>query len=301
MTEQTIPQPEATSGTTPEVVAGAVPEAAPGVGAQAEPASGPAPQPSKDRGALRALARWTAAVLVCGAVGSGVAYAITTQERTDLPGLSTRDDGRWAYPAVARPPLPPGAPLPFVSENPGRVHYADLAALLVPSPAGARPDTTLGDAKTHVAPTERFLAQYDPSDREELRQALVDHGLRQVVARGWTMPDGTSTRVFLLRFGSSQVVSEVMRTNLSGASEAVVKPLGIESFELLDEAYPADAEADNTSITVFDEGEPRGDEHVRHAYVEAGDVIALVIQSRKGSAPAVPFHQTVVLQDQLLG
>ncbi|MFI9777666.1 hypothetical protein ACIHCV_23630 [Streptomyces sp. NPDC051956] len=40
---------------------------------------------------------------------------------------------------------------------------------------------------------------------------------------------------------------------------------------------------------------------MRSAYLVAGDTVGLVVQSRKGTAPAVPFRQAVVLQSQLLG
>ncbi|MDG9718703.1 hypothetical protein [Streptomyces sp. DH24] len=33
----------------------------------------------------------------------------------------------------------------------------------------------------------------------------------------------------------------------------------------------------------------------------AGDTLAVIVQSQKGTAPAVPFQQTVTLQSQLLG
>ncbi|MEU1087206.1 hypothetical protein ABZ401_10280 [Streptomyces sp. NPDC005892] len=43
-------------------------------------------------------------------------------------------------------------------------------------------------------------------------------------------------------------------------------------------------------------------EHVRVAYVIAGDTLALVEQSRGGGEAAkVPFQQTLILQDQLSG
>ncbi|WP_179382220.1 hypothetical protein [Streptomyces sp. SA15] len=49
------------------------------------------------------------------------------------------------------------------------------------------------------------------------------------------------------------------------------------------------------------ETKPYGAEHVRQAYLAAGDVLGVIVQSRKGTAPAVPFQQTVTLQSQLLG
>ncbi|WP_181139720.1 hypothetical protein [Streptomyces sp. Ru71] len=52
---------------------------------------------------------------------------------------------------------------------------------------------------------------------------------------------------------------------------------------------------------VYAEKEPYGPEQVRQAVLSAGDVLAVVVRSRKGGAAAVPFQQTVVLQSQLLG
>ncbi|MFJ4683693.1 hypothetical protein [Streptomyces sp. NPDC088789] len=51
----------------------------------------------------------------------------------------------------------------------------------------------------------------------------------------------------------------------------------------------------------YAEPEPCGAEQVRQAYVSAGNVYAVIVQSRAGGVPAVPFRQTVVLQSQLLG
>ncbi|GAA2410392.1 hypothetical protein GCM10010433_06430 [Streptomyces pulveraceus] len=54
---------------------------------------------------------------------------------------------------------------------------------------------------------------------------------------------------------------------------------------------------------MYDEVKPYGGARVRQGYVVAGDTLALVVQSREGkeSTPGVPFHQTVILQNQLLG
>ena len=53
--------------------------------------------------------------------------------------------------------------------------------------------------------------------------------------------------------------------------------------------------------TAYVEAKPYGAEQVRQAYLSAGDVYAVILQSRAGTAEAVPFQQTVVLQSQLLG
>ncbi|MFE9248460.1 hypothetical protein [Streptomyces sp. NPDC007088] len=51
---------------------------------------------------------------------------------------------------------------------------------------------------------------------------------------------------------------------------------------------------------VYAESEPYGKKRVRHAYAQCGDTVALVIQDRAGGLSAVPFHQTLILQTQLL-
>ncbi|MFM9607084.1 hypothetical protein ACKI1T_45545, partial [Streptomyces turgidiscabies] len=76
--------------------------------------------------------RWTAAVVVFAAAGTGAAYGIVGMERTDVPGLATESDGRWAYPTLVKPPLPSGSPGPFAETNPAGTHHADLRALLLP-------------------------------------------------------------------------------------------------------------------------------------------------------------------------
>jgi hypothetical protein len=52
---------------------------------------------------------------------------------------------------------------------------------------------------------------------------------------------------------------------------------------------------------VYVESKPYGAEQVRQGYLSAGDVLAVIVQSRKGAAKAVPFRQTVALQSELLG
>lgn len=85
----------------------------------AEPAAAAVPPPvRKDRRILRGVLRWTAAVAVFAAVGSATAYGVTGMDRTDVPGLATRTDGRWTYPELTAPPLPTGSPRPFARTNP---------------------------------------------------------------------------------------------------------------------------------------------------------------------------------------
>ncbi len=67
-----------------------------------------------------------------------------------------------------------------------------------------------------------------------------------------------------------------------------------------DENYPLKAQLDDLTYSFYVEPEPYGVEQVREAYFGAGDVLAVVLQSRKGGAEPVPFQQAVVLQSRLL-
>ncbi|MEU9405266.1 hypothetical protein AB0E08_06120 [Streptomyces sp. NPDC048281] len=145
--------------------------------------------------------RWGSAVAVFVAVGCGTAYGITGLDRADVPGLGTHTDGRWAYPVLVKPPLPSGSPGPNDdARNPAGTHYADLRALVLPAPKGARADASLNGTDDWLA-TETFLKEFSLApDREDVAQRLTDNGLRHIAARGWTTDDGTHTRVYLLQF-----------------------------------------------------------------------------------------------------
>uniref|UniRef100_A0AAU2V5P5 Uncharacterized protein n=1 Tax=Streptomyces sp. NBC_00003 TaxID=2903608 RepID=A0AAU2V5P5_9ACTN len=266
------------------------------------PATEPPPAtPPKARRVLRAALRWTAAVVVFGVLGTGIAYGITTQERTDVPGLSTKSDGRWAYPKLVKPALPAGAALPYAADNPGMIHYADLEQLLLPAPAGSTPAPTLKGDRSRIT-TDRFLQEFAGDNRvSSMRQDLAQGGLRQIAARGWTMPDGTATRIYLVRFHSSGYQNAFTTLYLSNAGVAPRVLKDIEGESALDEGYISGNGIPHVRHDVYVESAPTGPVQVRHAYIAAGDILALVVQSRKGTAAAVPFHQTAVLQEQLLG
>ncbi|WP_367322213.1 hypothetical protein [Streptomyces sp. HUAS ZL42] len=248
---------------------------------------------------LRTALRWTAAVLVFAAAGAATAYGITGMERTDVPGLATESDGRWDYPELKKPPLPSGSPGPFAESNRAGAHYADLRALVLPAPAGATQDKALRGSDGWLA-TKDFLAEYaDADERTELGQRLVDNGLRHIAARGWTTQDGTRTRVYLLQFGTGAVVDSVFG-RISPYSSPTYRVQGTDESKY-DEDFPAVTQLTGIQRSTYVEVKPYGPEQVRQAYLAAGDVLAVVLQTRKGTADAVPFQQTVVLQSQLLG
>ncbi|MEU3184661.1 hypothetical protein ABZ707_10665 [Streptomyces sp. NPDC006923] len=294
-----VPQPAPAASVPPLPDRPPVPPAAglPGPEAGALP-GGPPRLPGPPRRVLRAVARWTAAVLVCGGLGTGVALSLTGMERTDVPGLATRSDGRWDYPRLTLPALPAGSPRPFNEANTAEIHHADLRDLLLPAPAGATPDKKLTGG--WVSP-ERFLAEYVPEKRAELRTGLRDYAVRHIAARGWTMPDGTSARVYLLRFDSI-AFAEGFKDRQVLAGLVAGAPLAAAPTTELDEEWSDTAGAvQDTTTYVYAEPKPYGETQARQAYVLAGDTLALVVQERKGGTAGVPFHQTLILQNQLLG
>ncbi|MBK3634636.1 hypothetical protein JHN52_17165 [Streptomyces sp. MBT97] len=266
--------------------------------APAAPVAPVVPAGPKDRRVLRAVARWTAVVTVFAALGAGTAYGITSMERTDLPGLATASDGRWAYPQITRPPLPSGSPGPFDTGNWAMAHYADLRELVLPAPEGAVDDKALRGTDGWL-PMKDFLAVFAAKeDRAEVGRLLVDNGLRHTAARGWTTGDGTRTRVYLLQFDTGTVADRVYGklTSYGGPLYAAVGATDVR----FDDGYPTAADPGDLIRYSYDEVKPYGAEHLRQTYLRAGDVVAVVLQSRKGTAAAVPFQQTVTLQSQLL-
>ncbi|MFD3551047.1 hypothetical protein ACFWWA_03005 [Streptomyces goshikiensis] len=298
------PAPEAPAAPAPETPAPAAPTPEAPAPAATEPeavvpaapaATAPAP---KDRRSLLAALRWTAAVVVFAAVGAACAYGIVRSDRTDVPGLSTRSDGRWDYPALVRPTPPPGAAVPFAADNADGIHYAGLTQLLLPAPRGATPDAKLKLEKDSAVAVDTFLEEYEPSAREKMKQAFTDEGLRQIVGRGWTTPDGTRTHVYLLRFHSSGFVNAFTGCgrdmNLSGVNR-------VETDSDWSRAKLAQSAPDGNERQLFEEVPPVGDEQIKAGCIQSGDVQAVILQSRKDAVAAVPFHQTVILQNLLLG
>ncbi|GAA0921219.1 hypothetical protein [Streptomyces thermoalcalitolerans] len=269
------------------------------VGVPPDSPAAPEPSPRKDRRILRAVVlRWIAAVVVFAATGAGTAYGIAALDRTDLPGLATASDGRWDYPRIVKPPLPSGSPGPFAEDNVAGVHHADLRALLLPAPRGATEDKALRGKDGWLA-TKDFLAEYARrEDRKKFGQDLTDHGLRHIAARGWTTQDGTHTRIYLLQFNTAALVHHLADEGLTGY-DGTYAVRGAQTL-VHDIGFPYGAEVDEILYSVYTETMPYGAEQVRQAYLIAGDTLAVIIQSRKGTVAAVPFQQTVALQGWLL-
>lgn len=209
--------------------------------------------PRPPRRVLRAALRWTAAVLVLGGLGAGTVAGITSMKRTDVPGLATQDDGRWEYPELSLPALPAGAPRPFSDSNTAEVHHADLRRLLLPAPSGATAVKGLDGGWVDIA---RYATEYGKDDRAALTQHLEDSALRHIAARGWTMPDGTSSRVYLLQF-NSVAYSTAFHDELF-ESDSLPIPLAGESDPEFDDDWTSTAGAEFTTAHVYSEAEPFG-------------------------------------------
>ncbi|UUU28091.1 hypothetical protein JIX55_24330 [Streptomyces sp. DSM 40750] len=260
-----------------------------------------APPVKKDRRVLRAVLRWTAAVVVFSAVGVTAAIGVLGMERTDVPGLATESDGRWEYPTLTKPALPSGSPGPFAETNKAGAHHADLRDLVLPAPKGAKVDAALRGEDGWLA-TKDFLAEFAPEDdaAEELGQVLTDYGVRHIAARGWTMPDGTRTRIYLLQFNTAALADEVFSLELTGYNSPRYDLRGTDGTISRDEDFPVRSELVDIERAAYVESKPYGEEQVRQAYLSAADTLAVVVQSGKGTTEAIPFQQTVVLQSQLL-
>ncbi|WLQ49868.1 hypothetical protein P8A21_21370 [Streptomyces poriferorum] len=145
------------------------------------------------------------------------------------------------------------------------------------------------------------MSEYENDFRADITTTLRDGALRHIAARGWTMPDGTSSRVHLLQFNST-AFADAFRDDCSIGATAGHPLAGVADTDL-DESWSGGGKVADTSSYVFTEAKPYGAAQARQAYLVAGDTVALIVQSRKGSGgtPRVPFHQTVILQNQLLG
>lgn len=262
-----------------------------------EPPASEAPA-RPERRVLRAVGRWTAAVTVFAVLAGGIGYGLTLPDRTDLPGLATQDDGRWDYPKLSLPALPAGSyPITDV-RNAGGTHDVDLRKLLLPAPKGAKAGEDLPPVDGGWVPVKDFVSLYAEDNRVDMTQALQDDAVRHIAARGWTMPDGTKTSVYLLQFNTQAYVFDFFTEKVLGG----LAMLADAPERKDDNGWIAPVDMQHVQLFAYDETKPYGPSHVRYAAVMAGDVFALVVQERDGKAPPeVPWHQTVVLQSQLLG
>lgn len=266
----------------------------------AEPAAAAVPPPvRKDRRILRGVLRWTAAVAVFAAVGSATAYGVTGMDRTDVPGLATRTDGRWTYPELTAPPLRPAAPAR--SHGPIRPHP-------LRGPAEARAARARG-CRAGQAPARQGRLAGDGRVPQGVRGHLRTGRAPPAVRRLRTAPHRRS-RLDHVRRHSHARLPAALRHRGRGGRAAQQPPRVVQRARLrrardgpeLSRREVPDGGRERRPVLL---GLRRARAVRRRAgeagVPRAGDVLAVVLQTRKGGAAAVPFQQTVALQSRLLG
>jgi hypothetical protein len=241
----------------------------------------------------RNVLRWTGAVVLTLAVGGGTAFAISIPQRTDVPGLSTPADGRYAFPALSLPTLPAGQLAPSASANTtAQQHLADIRTLLLSKPDGA---TTPG-VKTSGWMEDAYTLFTDQHDKV----LFAEYGLRHTATTIWTTPDGATTKIYLLQFADGPATADllgnltkgIVSTNatngLSSTLSGATSGAATHGMNL-----STNVAADYTAVTA-------NGKITRYGTFSSGDIIAVVIQSGPAKLPLAPFAQVLTLQAELL-
>ena len=252
--------------------------------AELQAESVPQPKPSR----RRLLLRYASALVLAGAVGAGTAFAVSLPRRTDVPFLATSGDGRYTFPAAARPAPPSGEPVPNNGSNIGQVHYGDLRQYLLPAPTGVAPKE---DGWERVADFESSLSGSDVSNH------LYDAGLRHVAWRGWTAPDGQHTVIELLQFPDHEAASDVesMLDNASlakaGKPEGGVPQVTVRPFGDLTQTV---------AVHEFDQVDGLQGQVERRVVFAGGDVVAIVTTTAPAGVSDLTTEQVAMLQAEML-
>ncbi|MER7674351.1 hypothetical protein ABTY61_38640 [Kitasatospora sp. NPDC096128] len=136
----------------------------------------------------------------------------------------------------------------------------------------------------------------DAQNTARLHALLLQNACRAATVREWTASDGTSTRIRLLRFGSS---AEAWDTFSRMRSEIQLKaaPGARSTTSSSDSELP-----DGVEVT-RKESRETADKDVpttRLAYVSASDVVAVITMTNPRGVPVSAFRQVVDLQCDLL-
>ncbi|WP_152627420.1 hypothetical protein [Streptacidiphilus melanogenes] len=242
------------------------------------------------------MLRWTTATVLCLGLGTGTAFAVMAPKRTDVPGLATPADGRFTYPALRLPELPPGASGPGESglsqgAPGGTVPHAigDVRLLLLPSAVGAKPDPALPGRKGWVAMSD-YAGLFTSSG--SVAQLLRENGARQVAATGWTMPDGTHVAVYLVPFRSGTAATALTQAEAIDMHLAQAPDQG---FSTPDDSPGA---GNGQNLTAAAKG---GKPAVRASVFSADEIAGLLVVTNPKAVNRVDFEQALTLQTELLG
>ncbi|KUN88231.1 hypothetical protein AQJ66_07695 [Streptomyces bungoensis] len=237
--------------------------------------------PSRPRRRGRTARLVGAAALLGLVAGTCAGYLVQAgREPTKLPSLSQ---------PVLRQARGEVEPL-TAARDPRLSTDGDLRKLLLKRPSGAREagwvprDGWMGLAA--------YAGEYtQPADKFG---DLVTDRFRRAAVTGWKDGSayGVDIRLVQYRQEDSMAAADAYSTpsyGIRGSGDAVHG-----------KHVPGAATVSQTSRTTYVEPKPYGAEQVRQAFVAAGDVYAVILQSREGGALTVPFQQTVTLQTQLL-
>ncbi|OLE20509.1 MAG: hypothetical protein AUG49_24885 [Catenulispora sp. 13_1_20CM_3_70_7] len=236
----------------------------------------------------RLVVRYGSALVVAAAVAAGTAYGVTVPQRTDVPFLATPSDGRYDFPALARPLPPVGKPAPGDDANAGQVHYGDLRRYLLPAPKGA---VVKEDGWEPV--TDFLSAIQSPV----MPGRFYDAGLRRIAWRGWTTPDGQHTVVELLQFPdhdaafTSEDVLKTWAPPKVGKREDGPPVVTVPAFGDLTQ---------EVAMRKFDEVDGLPGQVERRAVFRDGDVVAIVTTTAPKLVGDLPTDQVLLLQAEML-
>ncbi|MFJ8440208.1 hypothetical protein [Kitasatospora griseola] len=309
------------SWTAPDQPAGA--DTAPGGAAADDPWA--VPGEAGDEASVEARKRdhkrfWQigAAVLTTVVLGAATAVAVTLPDRTDLPGLATPNDGRYAFPELTLPPLPAGASAP--ADYKLKKHTADLRGLLLPLPKGAvgtgpsaapsaspsgsaSPGASASPSASASASATLppVVGRWVPCDRDAMlakddkyTKFLVSDACRGAAAQGWTAKDGTHTELRLFRFGSQDEANHFYSSvNLMTSTKDIeASHVDIAAF-----GYPVAV----GQVNVRDSDAKSGDRPTgRIGWLQYGDVVGLVQLTNPQGVSDQAFRQVVLLQSAML-
>ncbi|MEW1909872.1 hypothetical protein AB0442_15655 [Kitasatospora sp. NPDC085895] len=263
------------------------------------------------------LLRWGAAALVLLLSGTGAALAVAAPDRTDIPGLATPNDGRYAFPPLTLPPLPSGKPAPDDAASYGR-HFADLRGLLLPLPEGAVPERPATGVPAPAAPASGTPASSAPSAgapsagaaggvsfvacadytagnaaKARLDAGMTEFACRTATRRTWTAADGTRTDIWLFRFGSRGEASGML-AELGSSQPAGVSELGFSDVEV-------DPSLGVATLSVrASEEKAKGQPTARAAFLAQGDVAVSIVMTNPAGVPLQAYRQVTLLQSQML-
>ncbi|MFJ5926810.1 hypothetical protein ACIQF6_29875 [Kitasatospora sp. NPDC092948] len=260
------------------------------------------------------------AVMVTLLLGSATAVAVTLPDRTDVPGLATPNDGRYAFPELTLPPLPAGASAP--SDYKIKTHAADLRGLLLPMPKGAvgtgpsaapsaspsasasasaSPDASGAASPSATASLPPVVGRWVPCDQDMMlakddkyARYLVIDACRGAAAESWTAKDGTHAELRLIRFGSQDEASHFCsNVNLMPAT----KDIEATRVDISAKAYTVRSGQVNARISDAKAGDvPTG----RVGWIQYGDVVGLIQLTNPNGVPDQAFRQMLMLQSAML-